>query len=179
MRPVSLAAIFATVSGLLSGWMAVLAAIAATPDGHLPMASLYRGIAESFTVGFVCFGLLAAAWMLVAVGMLRRQRLGVHREDVHTSQQRPWFRSPSSRFRSRHGSSGWPSLRLRAQQILRTAKNGPSLLRQRRESNPFSRSSRRTATITLPPCELTARPSIGAPFSLPLPPPPCTLTPVR
>jgi hypothetical protein len=72
MRPVSLAAIFATVSGLLGGWIAVLASTAATPDGHLPVASLYRGIAESLTVGFVSFGLLAAAWMLVAVGGLRR-----------------------------------------------------------------------------------------------------------
>ena len=72
MRPVSLAAIFATVSGLLGGWMAVLASIPATPDGHLPVASLYRGIAESLTVGFVSFGVLAAAWMLVAVGGLRR-----------------------------------------------------------------------------------------------------------
>ena len=73
MRPVSLAAIFATISGLLGGWIAVLGGIAATPDGHLPVASLYRGIAESLTVGFVSFGLLAAAWMLVAVGSLRRQ----------------------------------------------------------------------------------------------------------
>jgi hypothetical protein len=52
--------------------MAVLASTAATLDGHLPAASLYRGIAESLTVGFVSFGLLAAAWMLVAVGGLRR-----------------------------------------------------------------------------------------------------------
>ena len=72
MRPVSLAAIFATVSGLLGGWIGVLASIPATPDGHLPMPSIYRGIAESLTVGFVSFGLLAAAWMLVAVGGLRR-----------------------------------------------------------------------------------------------------------
>ena len=72
MRPVSLAAIFATVSGLLGGWIAVLGGLAATPEGHLPVASLYRGIAESLTVGFVSFGLLAAAWMLVAVGGLRR-----------------------------------------------------------------------------------------------------------
>jgi hypothetical protein len=72
MRPVSLAAIFATISGLLGGWIAVLGGIAATPDGILPTANLYRGIAESLTVGFVSFGLLAAAWMLVAVGGLRR-----------------------------------------------------------------------------------------------------------
>jgi hypothetical protein len=73
MRPVSLAAIFATLSGLLGGWIAVLGSIPATPDGHLPTATLYRGIAESLIVGFVSFGLLAAAWMLVAVGVLRRQ----------------------------------------------------------------------------------------------------------
>jgi hypothetical protein len=73
MRPVSLASIFATVSGLFGGWIAVLGGIAATPNGHLPVASLYRGIAESLTVGFVSFGLLAAAWMLVAVGVLRRR----------------------------------------------------------------------------------------------------------
>ena len=72
MRPLSLAAIFATVSGLLGGWIAVLTGIAATPDGHLPVSSVYRGIAESLTVGFVCFGFLAAAWLLVAVGMLSR-----------------------------------------------------------------------------------------------------------
>ena len=72
MRPVSLAAIFATLSGLLGGWIAVLGGVAATPEGHLPVASLYRGIAASLTVGFVSFGLLAAAWMLVAVGGLRR-----------------------------------------------------------------------------------------------------------
>ena len=72
MRPVSLAAIFATVSGLFGGWIAVLSGIAATPDGHLATASLYRGIAESLTVGFVSFGLLAAAWMVVAVAGLRR-----------------------------------------------------------------------------------------------------------
>ena len=72
MRPVSLAAIFATVSGLLGGWIGVLVSIPATPDGHLPVADLYRGIAESLTVGFVSFGLLAAAWMLVTVGVLRR-----------------------------------------------------------------------------------------------------------
>ncbi len=38
----------------------------------MPMVGTYRGIAESLTVGFVSFGLLAAAWMLVAVGGLRR-----------------------------------------------------------------------------------------------------------
>ena len=72
MRPVSLATIFATISGLLSGWILVLGGVAATADGRLPSPAMYMGIAESLTVGFVSFGLLAAAWLLVAVGMLRR-----------------------------------------------------------------------------------------------------------
>jgi hypothetical protein len=72
MRPVSLAAIFATLSGLFSGWINVLVQIAATPDGRLPPASVYRGTAESLVLGFVCFGFLSAAWMLATVGMLRR-----------------------------------------------------------------------------------------------------------
>ena len=72
MRPVSLAAIFAAVSGSLLGWIDTLAGIAATPEGHRGVASVYRGLAASLTVGFVSFGLLAAAWMLVAVGGLRR-----------------------------------------------------------------------------------------------------------
>src|SRR4051812_46611732 len=72
MRPVSLAAIFATISGLLGGWIAMLGSIPTTPDGHLPMESLWKGIAESLIVGFVCFGFLAAAWLLIALGMLRR-----------------------------------------------------------------------------------------------------------
>src|SRR5882762_2731968 len=72
MRPVSLATIFATISGLLGGWIAGLQGTAATADGRLPVAMVYQGIAESLTVGFVSFGLLAAAWLLVGVGMLRR-----------------------------------------------------------------------------------------------------------
>ena len=72
MRPVSLATIFTTVSGLLAGWIAVLGSVAAAPDGHLPVGTFYRGIAETLSVGFVSFGLLGAAWMLVAVGVLRR-----------------------------------------------------------------------------------------------------------
>ena len=72
MRPLSLAAIFATISGVVGGWVAVLASVPATADGRLPVASLYEGAAESLMVGFVSFGLLAIAWMLVAIGGLRR-----------------------------------------------------------------------------------------------------------
>jgi hypothetical protein len=77
MRPVSLASIFATISGLLGGWIAVLAAIPATPDGHLLTANIYQGIAESLVVGFVSFGLLAVAWLLVAVAVMRRGRVEI------------------------------------------------------------------------------------------------------
>jgi hypothetical protein len=72
MRPVSLATIFSAVSGLLGGWIALLQRTAAPPDGHLPVLIVYQGIGESLIVGFVCFGLLAASWLLVAVGLLRR-----------------------------------------------------------------------------------------------------------
>jgi hypothetical protein len=77
MRPVSLAAIFATLSSVPAGWALILAGLAATPSGQIDTQSFYRGLAETLTVGFVCFGFLAAAWLLVAVGMLRRD-YGVH-----------------------------------------------------------------------------------------------------
>ena len=77
MRPVSLASIFATISGLLWGWIDVLSGIAATPDGHVPTSSMYQGIAESLVVGFVSFGSLAAAWLLVAAAVLRRGHVEV------------------------------------------------------------------------------------------------------
>lgn len=74
MRPVSLAAIFATLSAVPAGWALVLAGLAAT---QIDTPSLYRGLAETLTVGFVSFGFLSAAWLLVAVGMMRRG-YGVH-----------------------------------------------------------------------------------------------------
>jgi hypothetical protein len=72
MRPVSLASIFATICGLLGGWIFLLSGIAATPDGHVPVSTMYQGIGESLIVGFVSFGFLAAGWLLVAVGVMRR-----------------------------------------------------------------------------------------------------------
>jgi hypothetical protein len=72
MRPVSLAAIFATLSAVPAGWALILAGVAAAPSGQIDTQSFYRGVAETLTVGFVCFGFLSSAWLLVAVGMLRR-----------------------------------------------------------------------------------------------------------
>jgi len=72
MRPVSLATIFAIICALFAGWIAVLQRTAATPDGHLPVSALSQGISETLITGFVCFGLLAAAWLVIGMGMLRR-----------------------------------------------------------------------------------------------------------
>ena len=73
MRPFSLAAIFGTLSAVPAGWALVLAGLAATPEGHIDTQSFYMGLAETLMVGFVCFGFLSAAWVLVAVGMMRRE----------------------------------------------------------------------------------------------------------
>ena len=75
MRPVSLAAIFAAVCGLLSGWAMVLGGMAATPGEKISMSNAYMGLAETLTLGFVCFGFLAAAWLLAAAGMFRRGKV--------------------------------------------------------------------------------------------------------
>lgn len=75
MRPVSLAAIFAALSAVPAGWALVLGGMAATPTGQLDMAAVYRGLAETLIVGFICFGFLAASWLLVATGLLRRTEL--------------------------------------------------------------------------------------------------------
>ena len=72
MRPASLASLFAAVSGVLGGWIAILSAIAASADGALPNSAFWHGVAASLTTGFVSFGFLSAAWLLVGVGILRR-----------------------------------------------------------------------------------------------------------
>ena len=78
MRPVSLATIFAAVAGLLSGWIMVLSGLSASPpSGEIDMSNVYMGLAETLTLGFVCSGFLAAAWLLAAVGMLRRGNVSV------------------------------------------------------------------------------------------------------
>jgi hypothetical protein len=75
MRPVSLAAIFAALCGLLSGSTMVLGGLAGTPAESLSMSNVYMGLAETLTLGFVCFGFLAAAWLLAAAGMFRRGKV--------------------------------------------------------------------------------------------------------
>ncbi len=74
MRPVSLAAIFAGISGLVAGWIAVLMNIGTTLPQPVHVAGVYVGLAESFVAPLFNFGLLAVAWLLVAIGMVRRPR---------------------------------------------------------------------------------------------------------
>jgi hypothetical protein len=73
MRPVSLAAIFAAITGVMAGGIAVLLGVSATGTDRLDTSSVFAGLAESLVPAFVNFGCLAAAWLLIAVGMLRRE----------------------------------------------------------------------------------------------------------
>ena len=75
MRPVSLAAIFAGICGLVAGLIAISTGIAATLPGPVNVSNVYAGLSESLVPMFVNFGLLAVAWLLVAVGMMRRPRV--------------------------------------------------------------------------------------------------------
>jgi hypothetical protein len=72
MRPVSLATIFAALAAGTSGIAIVLQGVAATPPDQIAAPRVYMGLAEVITPAFVCFGFLAATWLLVAAGMLRR-----------------------------------------------------------------------------------------------------------
>jgi hypothetical protein len=76
MRPLSLAGLFAALSGGVLGFLSVLRGIGATPEFS---AGSYRlialGASESLVPMFVGFACLTAAWLLVAVGM-SRDRLG-------------------------------------------------------------------------------------------------------
>lgn len=74
MRPVSLAAIFAGICGLVAGLIAILMGVATEPR-PVNLPNVYIGLSEALVPPFVNFGLLAAAWLLVAVGMMRRPRL--------------------------------------------------------------------------------------------------------
>ena len=71
-RPVSLAAIFAGISGLTGGVAMGLKRLATVPDA-IDRAAFYMGLAESLVPAFVNFGCLAVAWLLIAAGMLRRR----------------------------------------------------------------------------------------------------------
>jgi hypothetical protein len=74
MRPLSLAGLFAGLAGGVLGFINVLAFVwrregAETAD---LVRAMSVGAAESLVTMFVGFASLAAAWLLVAVGMTRR-----------------------------------------------------------------------------------------------------------
>jgi hypothetical protein len=72
MRPVSLAAIFAGLSSLLSGTAMVLREIGQISDFNArTMSPIALGLMEAITPMFLIFACLTVAWVLVAVGMRR------------------------------------------------------------------------------------------------------------
>jgi hypothetical protein len=90
MRPASLAAIFAGVAGLIAGLMAILMGISATPSpSPVTWSHVYLGLSEALVAPFVNFGSLAAAWLLVALGMMRRPRLESSTVEVLRSDPAP------------------------------------------------------------------------------------------
>jgi len=70
MRPVSLAAIFAGVCGVVTGFIAILQGLSASANPAWQY--VYMGMSEALVPAFLNFGLLSASWLLVAVGMWRR-----------------------------------------------------------------------------------------------------------
>jgi hypothetical protein len=71
-RATSLATIFGAVSGLLIGAAMVLKGLAVSPGPNVDMSNVYLGLAETLTPSFISFGMLAASWLLIATGILRR-----------------------------------------------------------------------------------------------------------
>jgi hypothetical protein len=54
--------------------IAILMDVAATA-GPVAMSNVYVGLSEALVAPLVNFGLLSVAWLLVAIGMMRRPRL--------------------------------------------------------------------------------------------------------
>jgi hypothetical protein len=74
MRPLSLVGLFAAITGTVLGFINVLRPIwtrELNPETYRIMAV---GAAESLVPVFVGFASLTVAWLLVAIGMGRRQR---------------------------------------------------------------------------------------------------------
>ena len=72
MRPVSLAAIFAALTGVFNGFITILRGIAVT--SNLTVSAWQHiafGAAEALVSVFFGFACLTVAWLLVALGMRR------------------------------------------------------------------------------------------------------------
>lgn len=75
MRPLSLAAIFGALGALIGGIATVLRGIGATGQFTAHSFNLIAlGMSATLMPPFVCFGSLAIAWLLVALGMRRAER---------------------------------------------------------------------------------------------------------
>jgi hypothetical protein len=72
VRPLSLVAIFAALCVLLAGIAMTLRGLGSAAPEQVQMGRVYHGLAESLVPPFVNFAVLAVAWLIVAVGMLRR-----------------------------------------------------------------------------------------------------------
>lgn len=70
MRVASLSAMFAGLSGVAIGLIAVLRGLAAEQARSL--SPVYMGISEALAPAFLNFAFLAVAWLLIAAGMMRR-----------------------------------------------------------------------------------------------------------
>jgi hypothetical protein len=71
MRPLSLAAIFASLCGLLSGIVSIVRTMALSPTINWKFVTL--GTAEALVPLFVAFACLAVGWLSVAVGLQRHR----------------------------------------------------------------------------------------------------------
>ena len=72
MRPLSLAGLFAALSGGVLGFLNVLRSIGLTPEFSVDeYRRMAMGASEAFVPMFVGFACLTVAWLLVAVGMSR------------------------------------------------------------------------------------------------------------
>ena len=72
MRPISLAALFAGLAGLLLGFINVLKGIWSA-EADVPWRIVAVGAAESMVPLTLAFGALTFAWLCVALGMRRGQ----------------------------------------------------------------------------------------------------------
>jgi len=71
MRPTSLAAIFAGLCAMLSGFVIILRGIAATGTA-INFRRVALGASEALVPLYLVFGCLMVAWLCVAVGLARR-----------------------------------------------------------------------------------------------------------
>ena len=72
LRPISLAALFAGLAGLLLGFINILKAIWSV-EGAVEWRNVAVGAAESMVPLLLAFGSLTFAWLCIAVGMRRTQ----------------------------------------------------------------------------------------------------------